>query len=169
MVENWPQRRENSPRRERSGAAYPDFANTSMDATNRALLGIDASGTPNVAHLEHHLGDFAAPLKSWHSGCEGQWHAIVQQTARMWLTYPGLTPAEVGRIETPALVLTGDRDDLVALDLSVQLYKTLPHAELADCPQADHFGPLMPGGAPIVAAMIRDFAGRQASATKTRP
>src|SRR3954465_14795003 len=52
------------------GAAYPDFANTAVDASNRGLLGTDAAGTPDIATLEGHLGDFAPLIKSWHPGGE---------------------------------------------------------------------------------------------------
>lgn len=144
------------------GAASPDFANTSRDAINRELLGVDASGRPNVAHFERQLGDFAAVVKSWHPGGETQWHALVNQTAGMWLADPDLTPEQVGRIATPALVLTGDRDTLVALDPVIALYRMLPNAELAVCPQADHGGPMTPERAPLFAAMIRDFGVRHA-------
>ena len=37
-------------------------------------------------------------------------------------------------------------------------------AELAICPQADHFGPVMPERAGVFAGMIRDFAGRHTQA-----
>ena len=147
------------------GAAYPDFATSGVDAVNRALLGADEAGTPNVEHLERQLGDFAATVKAWHPGGEAQWRTLVHQTAEMWFTYPGLTPEEVGGITTPALVLTGDRDDLIPLDLCVQLYRTLPDAELGVCPGADHSAAMLPERAGLVAGMIRDFAERRMPAT----
>ena len=67
-------------------------------------------------------------------------------------------------IVDPALVLGGDRDEWITLDLMVSLYRALPNAELAVCPQADHFGPVMPERAGVFAGMIRDFAGRHAQA-----
>jgi pimeloyl-ACP methyl ester carboxylesterase len=143
------------------GAAYPDFMTTGLDAANRQLLGADEAGTPDIAQLEVHLGDFVGVIKSWHPGGEAQWRALVAQTAHMYLTYPGLTPEDLGRIDTPALVLTGDRDEFISLDLSVRLYRALPKAELAVCPGADHFSPLIPERAGLFAATIRDFAGRQ--------
>ena len=57
-------------------------------------------------------------------------------------------------------MLAGDRDELIPLDLMVSLYRALPNAELAVCPQADHFGPGTPERAGVFAGMIRDFAGR---------
>jgi pimeloyl-ACP methyl ester carboxylesterase len=142
------------------GAAHPDFHGSGLREACRALLGADDAGIPDVAQLEAHLGDFAPVLKSWHPGGEQQWHALVQQTAPMWLDYPGLTDDDLRRIETPALVLAGDRDDLIPLDLSVALYRALPNAELAVCPQADHYGPILPERASVFADMIRDFVVR---------
>ena len=146
------------------GAAYPDFVGTGLREAHKGLLGADDAGTPDTAQLEEHLGDFAGVLKTWHSGGAQQWQALVQQTAPMWLDYAGLTPDDLREIVDPALVLAGDRDEWITLDLMVSLYRALPNAELAVCPQADHFGPVMPERAGVFAGMIRDFAGRHTQA-----
>jgi pimeloyl-ACP methyl ester carboxylesterase len=146
------------------GAAYPDFVGTGLREAHKGLLGADDAGTPDIAQLEEHLGDFAAVVKSWHPGGSQQWQALVQQTAPMWLDYAGLTPDDLQRIVDPALVLAGDRDELFSLDLMVSLYRALPNAELAICPEADHFGPVTPERAGVFAGMIRDFAGRHTQA-----
>ncbi len=88
----------------------------------------------------------------------------MQQTAPMWLDYAGLTPDDLLEIVDPVLVLMGDRDEMLTLDLMVSIYRALPNAELAVCPQADHFGPLTPERAGVFAGMIRDFAGRHTQA-----
>jgi pimeloyl-ACP methyl ester carboxylesterase len=142
------------------GAAYPDFRTTGIDETNRHLLAIDETGAPDIARIEAQLGGFADVLKAWHSGGEAHWRALLNQTAQMYLGYEGLTAEEVGRIDTPALVVTGDRDDFLPLDLSIKLYRTLPHAELAVCPGAEHAAPMVPDHAATVAALTLDFARR---------
>jgi pimeloyl-ACP methyl ester carboxylesterase len=146
------------------GAAYPDFRGTGLRDAHKGLLGADAAGTPDIAQLEAHLGDFADIFKSLHPGGTQKWQALVQQTAPMWLDYAGLTPDDLRRIVDPALVLAGDRDELIPLDLMVPLYRALPNAELAICPQADHLGPSTPERARLFAYMIRDFAGRHTQA-----
>jgi pimeloyl-ACP methyl ester carboxylesterase len=146
------------------GAAYPDFRGTGLRETNKRLLGANDAGTPDIAQLEEHLGDFAGILKSQHPGGEQQWQALVQQTAPMWLDYAGLTPDDLQEILDPVLVLAGDRDEMFPLDLMVSLYRALPNAELAVCPQADHFGPVTPERAGVFAGMIRDYAGRHTQA-----
>jgi pimeloyl-ACP methyl ester carboxylesterase len=77
----------------------------------------------------------------------------------MWLDSEGLRPDELGAIRTPVLVLAGDRDELIPLDLSVSLYRALPAAKLAVCPSLSHDGPT-PGRAGVLATLIRDFAVR---------
>jgi pimeloyl-ACP methyl ester carboxylesterase len=142
------------------GAAYPDFDAGGLREAHRALLGADAAGVPDAAHLDAQLGEDAEEIKALHPGGAAQWRALVRQTASMWLDYAGLGPDDIRAIQTPTLVLAGDRDELIALDLCVALYRTLPNSELAICPQLSHDGP-SPGRATVFASLIRDFARRQ--------
>ena len=141
------------------GAAYPDFSAGGLRDAHRALLGADDTGIPDFDQLDAQLGEFAEEVKSSHPGGPEQWRALVHQTARMWLTYAGLAPDDLRAIRAPVLVLAGDRDELVPFDLTVSLYRTLPDAELAVCPRADHAGPT-PERARVFASLIRDFASR---------
>jgi pimeloyl-ACP methyl ester carboxylesterase len=145
------------------GAAYPDFAGSGLRDAHRALLGAGETGTPDLKQLDAQLGELADPIKSWHPGGPRQWRALVEQTAPMWLDYPGLGPDELRAIKEPALVLAGDRDEIIPLDLTVSLYRVLPDAELAICPLASHVGPMTPERAPVFAGLIRDFARRHAT------
>src|SRR5262245_40300676 len=139
-----------------AGAAYPDFKAGGLREAHRALLGADQAGVPDLAHLDAELGEFAGELKALHPGGAQRWRALIRQTAPMWLDYPGLGPADLGAIRTPVLVLAGDRDELIPLDLSVSLYRTLPNAELAICPSLSHDGPTPERAA----VLINDFAHR---------
>ena len=140
------------------GAAHPDFE-AGLREAHRALLGADEAGVPDPAQLEEQLGEFAEEIKALHPGGAEQWRALVRQTAPMWLDYEGLGPDELQTIQTPVLVLAGDRDELIPIDLSVSLYRALPEAELAICPRLSHDGPT-PERAAVFASVIRDFAGR---------
>ena len=145
------------------GAAYPDFEAGGLREAHRALLGADETGVPDLALLDAHLGEFAEEVKALHPGGDEQWRSLVRQTAPMWLDYSGLRPEELQAIRAPVLVLAGDRDELIPLDLSVSLYRALSNAELAICPSLSHDGPT-PERGPILASMIRDFAQRHARA-----
>jgi pimeloyl-ACP methyl ester carboxylesterase len=78
-----------------------------------------------------------------------------------------------GRATNPARELSYPRiaDDvaaLITLDLAASFHRSLPHAELAICPQTDHAAPT-PERARLLAGLIRDFARRHthAQAVKT--
>jgi pimeloyl-ACP methyl ester carboxylesterase len=120
-------------------------------------------GVPNLQRLDAHLGASAELIKSAHRGGTEQWGELVHQTAPMWLDYAGLEEEQLRRIQVPSLVLVGDRDDLNPLDLAVALYRALPNAELAICPNTDHAGPTPDRAAPF-SGLIRDFALRHAQA-----
>ena len=141
------------------GAAYPDFEVSGLRKAHRALLGADETGVPDPAHLDAQLGESAEEIKALHPDGAEQWRRLVRQTAPMWLDYKGLRPDELRTIQTPVLVLAGDHDELVPLDLSVSLYRALPTAELAVCPSLSHDGPT-PERAPVFASLLRDFARR---------
>lgn len=110
--------------------------------------------------LAAELGEDAEGIQSLHHGGEHHWATLIEQTASMWLDYLGLTPTQVATIVEPALVLAGDRDQFIPLDLSVALYRALTHAELAIIPAADHSAPFTPERATVFAALIGDFAER---------
>jgi pimeloyl-ACP methyl ester carboxylesterase len=143
------------------GAAYPDFQAGGLREAHRALLGADARGVPDLAHLDAELGEFAEEIKALHPGGTEQWRSLVRETASMWLDYEGLGADELQAIRVPVLVLGGDRDELIPLDLSLSLYRALPNAELAICPSLSHDGPT-PQRASVFASLIRDYARRYA-------
>jgi pimeloyl-ACP methyl ester carboxylesterase len=141
------------------GAAYPDFDAGGLRETHRELLGADEKGVPDPKKLDAQLGEFAEEIIALHAGGEEQWRELVRQTAPMWLDYGGLGPAELEAIRTPVLVLAGDRDEFVPVELAVSLYRAVPDAELAVCPDLSHEGPDREH-APVLAALIGDFARR---------
>jgi pimeloyl-ACP methyl ester carboxylesterase len=147
------------------GAAYPEFATSGIRDAHKAFLGADEAGNPDLAQIAANLGDFADLIRSWHPGGDEQWQTLVGQTAPMWLDYEGLTPDQLRRIEAPTLIFVGDRDEMFPLDLMVSLYRALPNAELAVCPNADDFTPATPAGAGPFAAAIREFAERHPGRT----
>ena len=63
------------------------------------------------------------------------------KTFAMFQSEPTLTVADLARIEVPTLVLVGD-DDLVELAHTVELYESIPEAQLAVVPAASHLLPI---------------------------
>jgi pimeloyl-ACP methyl ester carboxylesterase len=146
------------------GAAHPDFVSSGLHEFSRTYLGAEETGAPDVAAVDARLGELAPAVKSLHPGGEDRWRALLHQSARMWLDYDGLTSDDLNRIQAPALVFVGDRDEALSLDLAVSLYRALPNAELAVCPHANHRAPITRERIAIFAGMIRDFAGRHGQA-----
>lgn len=142
------------------GAAYPDFDAGGLRDAHRALLGADDDGVPDLAYLDDQLGEWADQVKKLHQGGERHWQTLIEQTAKMWLGYEGLDHEELQAIQIPTLVLAGDRDELIPLELSVRLHQTLPLAELAVVPSLGHEGPSS-GRGPFLADVIRDFTRRR--------
>jgi pimeloyl-ACP methyl ester carboxylesterase len=143
------------------GAAYPDFESTGLREAHRELLGADQRGVPDQRHLDAELGQSAEEIKALHPGGTEQWEALVRQTASMWLDYKGLGSRELQAIREPVLVLAGDHDEFIPIELAILLYRRLPDAELAVCPRLSHDGP-SPDRSAALAGLIRDFAHRHA-------
>jgi pimeloyl-ACP methyl ester carboxylesterase len=143
------------------GAAYPDFDTGGLRDVHRELLGADDRGVPDERHLDAQLGEFAEEIKALHPAGAEQWRALVRQTASMWLDYEGLDLDQLQAIQEPILVLAGDQDDFIRVELAASLYRAMPDAELAVCPELTHDGPT-PERAAVLASLIRDFAVRHA-------
>jgi pimeloyl-ACP methyl ester carboxylesterase len=65
---------------------------------------------------------------------------VDEKLAKLWLTSPTeseLSLALLSKIEQPVLVISGDRD-AITLEHTLQIYRTLPRAELCVLPGTDH-------------------------------
>ena len=65
---------------------------------------------------------------------------VDEKLAKLWLTSPTeseLSLALLAKIEQPVLVISGDRD-AITLEHTLQIYQTLPKAELCVLPGTDH-------------------------------
>ncbi len=107
----------------------------------RKFFGMDAQGRIDLAGLDENLGDSAPRYHAKHPEGDEQWRTVAEQTARLWLDYQGMTHEEFQRIQVPTLVMVGDRDEDVPVEDAVGMYRAISNAELAVCPNADHFTP----------------------------
>jgi pimeloyl-ACP methyl ester carboxylesterase len=97
--------------------------------------------------------------------------ALVAKINTMVLAEKGLSPDDLKSIKAPILVMIGD-SDFVRPEHAVEMYRLLPHAQLAVLPQSGHFAPI--DRAPWVASMTRAFleagpAARIRRSTQPRP
>jgi pimeloyl-ACP methyl ester carboxylesterase len=66
---------------------------------------------------------------------------FVGKTFTMFRSEPTLTVADLAKVQAPTLVLVGD-DDLIELPHTVELYESIPEAQLAVVPAASHLLPV---------------------------
>jgi len=69
------------------------------------------------------------------------WSALVTKVMKLGLESRGLRPEEIQSIKAPVLVMIGDAD-IVRAEHAVQMFRLLPHAQLAVLPGTDHFLPM---------------------------
>jgi pimeloyl-ACP methyl ester carboxylesterase len=125
----------------------------------RDFFGIDAQGNVDFARVDASLGAALPGFRAMHPNGDEQWRWVVEQTARLWATDPGLTDADYRRIPIPTLVMVGDRDDDVPLENALRMYRTIPDAELAVLPGADHSAPI--NRPELVTSLVIDFIERR--------
>lgn len=107
-----------------------------------------------------------APLRSMYEstspdGAE-HWPVVVAKFLEMAAREPHIPPSELGQIEAPTLVLAGD-DDLVSLEHTIELFGSIPNAELAIVPGTSHFLTLEKPD--VVNRLILDFLQKDPSPT----
>jgi len=96
----------------------------------------------------HHLGD--EQIRALFA----QQHAFKDSYDDM-----NLTPPELARIRARTLIVQGDRDPLYPLELSVDMYRSVPNAELSVVPNAGH-GPIFVQHAESFARTAIEFLRR---------
>jgi len=84
------------------------------------------------------------------------WDVVSAKLDRMHREEPALTPSDLARVTSPALVLQGD-DDEVKLEHAVAMYRGLADGRLAVVPGADHG--LLVRKPELCNAILLDFLG----------
>ncbi|MYT25385.1 alpha/beta fold hydrolase [Streptomyces sp. SID7760] len=88
----------------------------------------------------------------------GHWPVVAAKLVAMWRGQPKMTPADLGRIEAPTLVMAGD-DDMVTLEHTIALYRGIAGSQLAVIPGASHLAPLEKPD--LVNRLILDHLGQE--------
>ena len=126
----------------------------------RSAVGDESSPDADVTLLARNHRDWAAWLDHIY-GRDG-WHTLLGRLKPMWTTPLNYTAAEFAKVVAPALVLVGDRDELVPVEEAVEMYRQLPNGELAVVPGADHgafFSARVGAFQPVVADFLRRHSG----------
>ena len=108
--------------------------------------------------MEQKIPAFAATLRERHT--PDAWKTVLQKTAEMMTALGAdntLKPEHYAAINTPVLLLLGDRDKMVSLDETCAVYQSLPVASLGILPGTPH--PVEQVDAELLGFMIKKFIG----------
>jgi pimeloyl-ACP methyl ester carboxylesterase len=83
---------------------------------------------------------------------------IFEKTKKLWLEQPNITINELGKISVPTLVMVGDKE-MISIEHTVQLYRSLKNAELCIVPDTTHF--LLSEKPEITTRIILDFLSKK--------
>jgi pimeloyl-ACP methyl ester carboxylesterase len=101
--------------------------------------------------------EFAFPRSGYESvspdGAE-HWPVVFERLKHMIMTEPTIDPAELASIAAPTLIVAAD-DDLIRLEHSIELYRSIPDAQLAIVPGASHM--LVLEKPDVVSGLTLDF------------
>ena len=93
----------------------------------------------NAETIAEKLPDFAAALKNSHA--PNDWKKLLEKTAGMLKKMGNdnpLKPEDLCSINQPVLLMLGDRDKMVTLDETLEVYNLLPQARLSIFPNIPH-------------------------------
>ena len=122
----------------------------------------DTAGVPEEIHAQLASmppdGEALASLRSMYEAATPDgpehWPVVVAKFIEMESREPHIAPSELEGIAAPTLVLSGD-DDIVSLGHTIELFGSIPNAELAIVPGTSHF--LMMEKPDLVNRLILDF------------
>jgi pimeloyl-ACP methyl ester carboxylesterase len=70
------------------------------------------------------------------------WPTLVAKMAQLALAFKGWSSTDIRSISAPTLVIAADRD-IVRIEHTVELFRMLPHGQLAVLPGTNHFSYLL--------------------------
>jgi pimeloyl-ACP methyl ester carboxylesterase len=148
------------------GATY-QFSQLYYDTVNS--FSFINNGAVDIEAMERDEPEWAASLKTEHATPDepDKWKTLLKQITPLWLTPLDYSLADLRKITAPALILVGDRDEGVPVEQAVEMYRTIPNAELAVLPHADHgsAGWLDSGPNPLFTGAVLAFVLRHTAAT----
>ncbi len=112
----------------------------------------------NADKIEEKLPDFAAALQKRHA--PNNWKTVLEKTEAMLIEMGKDNPLKRGdypSVQHPVLIMLGDRDKMVSLDETTEVYINLPSAQLAILPNTAH--PIEMVNQARLAYEIRSFLG----------
>ncbi len=93
----------------------------------------------NANKIEEKLPGFAKTLKERHA--PNNWKEVLQHTKEMLLVMGKDNPLKLTdyeHIEIPSLIMLGDRDKMITMQETVDVYNIMPNAQMAMLPKTPH-------------------------------
>ena len=111
----------------------------------------------DAAIIEQKVPAFAAQLQQRHAQ---HWKLLLERTAALLLSLGknnALQLEDYATINTPCLLLLGDRDKMISTEETFEVYKQLPNAQLGMLPATAH--PIEQVNVNTLAFFIQQFIG----------
>lgn len=113
----------------------------------------------NADKIQEKLPAFAATLNERHNAIG--WHNVLKQTAEMMIALGKnnvLSAEDYSTISTPVLILLGDRDKMVSLQETIDVFKAIPTAQYGILPNTPH--PIEQVDIELLSFLIKRFLAR---------
>ena len=140
-------------------AGYDLFnpAAPSMALWREVTGGSENATGPDEGHLIEHHADWVERMRNDHDELQGEgaWMNVMRDGWQRFSSYAGYSHADFALITCPTLLSVGDRDIFCTVEEAVQVFRNLPHGELAIMPNLPH------GLCPGLVELIIDFFLRQ--------
>jgi pimeloyl-ACP methyl ester carboxylesterase len=103
-------------------------------------LGFEGPGVLNLETIREQDPEMIDTMKKVHisSPHPEYWRILLEQTSEMWLTPLNYRNEDFRKITEPLLILLGDRDVFSPVEQAVEMYRSIPNAELAVIPAGTH-------------------------------
>jgi pimeloyl-ACP methyl ester carboxylesterase len=102
-------------------------------------LGIEGAGQVDFEKLEKTL-DWLVKLLKEQTAIHGEdyWKTLLLNISEMWFDPAEFPEEKVKDIQTPSLILLGDRDDYIPIFEATEMYRLMTNSELAIIPNGNH-------------------------------
>lgn len=110
----------------------------------------------DAAVIEQKVPAFAAALQQRHAPHD--WKQVLAATATLMQglgNTPALDAEDYAAVDIPCLLMLGDRDQMVSLQETLDVYKMLPQAQLAILPGTPH--PIEKADPDLISALVQRF------------
>ncbi len=115
------------------------FEITDEDYDSLHSVGILVPGEIEVERVVQANPNWVLRLKEFHTLSDDHWIILLKQLSVLWTTQLDYPDDRLRHIEVPALIILGDRDNIIPVDHSLYFYNAIPNAELAILPNGDHY------------------------------